>query len=106
MPDAAHQQLEAFVRQSCGKVAVRFRPPAPADVEPGVCFVLIGLAPNLIVRRDARRPLQAHRRYLVCATGPDTAASAALVEALMFGALEQPDLQLESDPPSNDLWIA
>ena len=105
MLDATQAQLETFAHEACGDVAVSFTAPARSDKALQICFVLIGLSPNMAVRNDVRQPLQIYRRYLVCAAGSDSTEQSRVLEAMMFRALDT-GIQIESGEPTNDLWLA
>ena len=105
MLDTTQAQLEAFAHEACGNVAVSFATPGRSDKALQICFVLIGLSPNMAVRNDVRQPLQIYRRYLVCATAPDSTEQSRVLEEMMFRALGT-GIQIESGEAPNDLWLA
>jgi len=106
MPNETEDRLKAFVRSACGDTPIVFSTPERDDNRLQLCFVLVGLAPNLILRNNVSHPREIYRRYLVFASGPKQSDRADLVENILFQSLDARDFILEPQPPSDSLWLA
>jgi hypothetical protein len=82
------------------------RPSDDALPRPTVSVYLLELDHMVPTQRSPRRPLEVSLRYLITTSAADAVQAHKLLAALIFAALERPDLQVELKPLPPEIWAA
>jgi hypothetical protein len=99
--------LIAWTRSVLPDVEVSLARPAADDPEGrGVGLYLLELRQRPPLRSTRPEPLQLAVQYLVRTWAPDPSDAHAMLLDLAFAAMEEPDFQVELDPPPPELWSA
>ena len=106
MLDQADKALRQWAEEIAGPGTVVLGPPDAVERPNAVGLWLLEVIPQR-PPRTARQPrLEVLLRYLVTAAAASPEDAHALLGKLLFAALENPDLELEFEPPSLLLWRA
>src|SRR5262245_39103189 len=97
--------LSAWVRRVLPDVEITLdRPVADEPDGRGVGLYLLELRQRPPMRSTRPEPLQLAVQYLVRTWAPDPSDAHAMLLDLAFAAMEEPDFEIELDPPPPELW--
>lgn len=105
---AGHDEalLREWVRTVDPSAQFTLDPPVGERSGRGVSAYLLEVAPRPPSRGAVRPPLQLWLRYLVTTWADDPGAAHALLLDLAFAAMDQPDLEVLTEPVSPATWTA
>jgi hypothetical protein len=107
MAESSDSDLSAWVRRVLPDVDVSLDRPVADDPDGrGVGLYLLELRERPPLRSARREPLQLAVQYLVRTWAPDPSDAHSMLLELAFSAMEEPDFEVELDPPSPGLWSA
>jgi hypothetical protein len=106
MIDQADEQVVAWARATVPDAAVKIAPPPADGAEAGVRIHLLSVQPVAAMRGMKRAPLELALRYLVTTSSAHETDAHRWLGALMFGALDVAEWQVERNPTPIELWRA
>lgn len=111
MIDAVDSLVVEWMRAIAKRIDVTLLQPGSAPEREGICVCLLDVHDSPALRNHALPPLQVRLRYLVFAHAADAAREHKMLGDLMLAALDpespdRPEMDVEFDPPSPELWRA
>jgi hypothetical protein len=104
---AAHQRLRNWIAALTDNIEISMSPPGrEEETGSGVHLYLMEVSHPVITRQDRNRVLQLTLRYLITVWSPQAEEAHELLEKLLVSAMENADVQIESEPPPLSFWAA
>jgi hypothetical protein len=104
--DRADDAVTTWASGVLPEATVALGPPLDSAGDPGVRLHLLDLHDLPAARGAAPAAAQVAARYLVTTTAADARTAHAMLGALLFAALEAPELEVSFDAPPGGLWAA
>jgi hypothetical protein len=107
MVESTDSALSAWARRVLPDAEVSLDRPFADDPDGrGVGLYLLELRERPPLRSARNEPLQLAVLYLVRTWAPDPVDAHDMLLELAFAAMDEPDFEVELDPPTPDLWLA
>lgn len=112
MIDQVDARLKTWVQDRLPEAAVRFQIPpdgnadVPGDDDLVVSLYLVRVVPSLAGANLTTQAGQLLASYLVTVQASDPLVAHRALGELAFAAMDEPDFELDYEPPSAELWLA
>jgi hypothetical protein len=104
--EQADQRLKDWVENVTGGTPCLLNAPSLSVKDPTISCYLLDLLEIPAMRNVSHPPLQFMVRYLVTSWAKEPVDAHQRLNALVFAAMEEPELELEMKPPELALWTA